>query len=465
MTDCGAVNNMLGPPANAPDAAHAAAWTINNGTDVEAGSTVWTQNMAQAVQQGLVTEDRVNESVRRTVLQHMAAGRFDPPESVSWTSISTDVLNSTEHQKMNYDIASQGIVLLKNDGVLPIKAGSKVAVVGPQAMAQFGLTSDYIGDQQCYNGGQLGDNDDCILTIAGSIARTNVGGATMTAPGVDINSNDTSKIAAAVALAKDADVVVLALGIDRSIEHEGQDRVNITLPGLQEPFAQQVLALGKPTVLVLTNGGALAIDTLMTGPNAIVEAFNPNTIGAAPLAHQLFGVINRWGKLPITIYPADIINQLDMADFNMSKPPGRTYRYYTGKALFAFGSGLSLTTFTHTCAQSGAEVPPGGDPSFTFDCTVANTGSMGGDEVLQVYHLAGADIRAKVDHPVPIKQLVDFERVTVPAGGTSERIQFVLSTDALRLTNNDGDRVVYSGTHTFLFSRGNGKDQSFTVTV
>ena len=117
------------------------------------------------------------------------------------------------------------------------------------------------------------------------------------------SSTDPATMAKALAVAKAADVVVLALGIDKSVEHEGVDRSDITLPGMQVAFAKAVYKLGKPVVLVLTNGGPLAIDDLVDGAGAIVEAFNP-AFGAPMLAATLFGAENRWGKLPYTIYPA-----------------------------------------------------------------------------------------------------------------------------------------------------------------
>ncbi len=118
---------------------------------------------------------------------------------------------------------------------------------------------------------------------------------------MDVNSSDSSGIPAALAAAAAADVVILVLGNDRTQEHETLDRTDTALPGLQEPFALDVLALHKPVVIVLTNGGALAIDNLVSLPAAIVEAFNPGVGGAVPLAHSLFGVQNRWGKMPVTM--------------------------------------------------------------------------------------------------------------------------------------------------------------------
>jgi hypothetical protein len=135
---------------------------------------------------------------------------------------------------------------------------------------------------------------DCIPTIAEAIIAANVGGQTTNTTGVDINSNSTADVQHALALAQAADIVILVMGIDKSQEHEGIDRIDTALPGQQEPFALQVLALKKPTVLILSNGGALAIDNLVAGPNAIIEAFNPAVLGPTALAQTLFGEYNRW---------------------------------------------------------------------------------------------------------------------------------------------------------------------------
>lgn len=116
------------------------------------------------------------------------------------------------------------------------------------------------------------------------------------------------------------------MGIDHSIEHEGIDRTDTALPGQQEAFADAVIAIGKPVVLILSNGGAVAIDNIIAGSMAIVEAFNPGVVGSHALATTLFGDANRWGKLPITLYPHEYIHQQPMTNYNMAKAPGRTYK-------------------------------------------------------------------------------------------------------------------------------------------
>jgi len=262
-----------------------------------------------------------------------------------------------------------------------------------------------------------------------------------------------------------ADVVVLALGIDKSIEHEGLDRTNITLPGLQSQFAMEIYKLNKPTVLVLTNGGPIAIDDVMGGADAIVETFNP-AFGTPMLAKTLFGEENRWGKLPYTIYPANYVNEQSMSNYDMSVAPGRTYRYYTGKPLFKYGEGMSYTSFDLQCGCGDGK--PGSKcataPPIMFACTVKNTGAMAGDEVVEVFHQAGASIRSAANHPVPIKSLAEFARVRLdPSESTT--ISFTLPAEAFTLIDESGGDKLYSGERSIVFSRGNGVDVEIDVTL
>jgi len=265
---------------------------------------------------------------------------------------------------------------------------------------------------------------------------------------------------------------VLALGIDKSIEGEGHDRPDTLLPGLQTKFAEMVLALRKPTLLILTNGGALAVDSLAAatrdkalppGPAAIVEAFNPCT-NAPALAQLLFGTENRWGKLPITIYPESWAQQTDPASYDMSAWPGRTYKYYD-KALWSFGWGLSLTTFDLDCqlvkhGEGGAAAN-----RYTANCVVTNTGPRDGDAVVLVYHAAGSDVRASIhDHPVPRRALVGFERVRVGRGGQAG-LRFELTARELELVDAAGERRLYPGMHEFVFSSSPSPEVRLAVRV
>jgi hypothetical protein len=172
---------------------------------------------------------------------------------------------------------------------------------------------------------------------------------------------------------------------------EGFDRPDIRLPGLQLNLTLAVLATGKPVVIVLINGGVLGLEdiTALPGPMAIVEAFYPGESGGVPIAMALFGQANRWGKLPLTFYPTDITQQLVSGNMSMTAAPGRTYKFYTGPAVFPFGAGLSYTTFALSAADAGEAARTVTVPSpsaaaqlrAVFTVNVANTGDVTGDEV------------------------------------------------------------------------------------
>jgi beta-D-xylosidase 4 len=443
VTDCGAIDLLLGAPAYAVDNKTAAAWALMNGTDVEFGSIVWTEYLVAAVEEGLATEAAVDQAFIRSYNPQFLAGRFDDPTSIEWSRYGLGDIQSPLHRQIQLEAALQGLVLLKNENrLIPVQSGSKIAVIGPLGQTRAGLMSDYEADQSCFGGTHY-----CIPTIAESIHAVN-GPLTSTAIGVDVDSQNTSGIPAAVKLAVEADVIILCLGITKDQEHEGVDRIDTALPGQQALLAETILALGKPVVLVLVNGGQVAIDNLVDGFDTIVEAFNPNSVGGKAVALSLFGVENRWGKLPYTIYPYEVMQAFDMKDYSMSKPPGRTHRYFTGDAIFQFGYGLSCTIFEIACYDMGLD-----DDVMGFDCEIGNTGNVVGDEVLQVYHTVSDDIRRNAKHPVPLKSLIGFDRARLQPA-QFERIKFRFNESIFAVVNENGDKVVYPGTHTILFTNG-----------
>ena len=274
-----------------------------------------------------------------------------------------------------------------------------------------------------------------------------------------VDSTNASGVAAALDAVRWADATVLVLGITRDQEHEGTDRADTKLPGLQPSFALQVLgaAAGRPVVVVLCNGGILSIDDLVAPAPAIVEAFNPLDHGTRAVAALLFGDENRWGQLPVTIYPANYTAELDaagagIANYEMAKAPGRSYRYYTGVPLFPFGHGLSYSSFALACAREGTT-------GLAFECTVTNTGDRGGDRAVLAFHRPGDAVRraAGARHPVPLRRLVGFERLSVAKEGVG-RAAFAFDADDLALTAEDGSRRVYEGGHELVFALGDGQE-------
>lgn len=456
--------------------ADAAAKSINAGVDLNTGF-VWTDGgvgggMRAALARGWVTQATLDTALRRGLRQRFQVGLFDPLAQQPYAAIPLGAINATAHADANLDAALQALVLLKNDGgALPLAPGARLAVVGPHATSH-NLFSDYAGDLQCWNDPQR--TRYCIPTIGDWLARANAGGTTTVQAGVGISSSNVTGVPAALAAVAAADVVVLCLGIDTTIEHEGVDRSSVALPGLQDQFAAQVLAAAgeRRVVLVLVNGGMVAVDAIAPRAAAVVEAFYPAARGAEALARALFGEHNRWGKLPVTIYRAAYMASISLMDMNMTSYPGRTYRYMHNDtmALFPFGFGLSYTTFSLACA---AAIDTGA--AFNVMCTLRNTGAMDGDEVVLAYHQPGAAVRAIAEklHPVPKRRLVAFERAHVAAAtgkliaaiNNSVTLTFSIAKADLQLTTADGSRRTYPGLHYLVFSRGHGTNVTLPVTL
>jgi beta-D-xylosidase 4 len=469
-TDCGAISDSIYYQHYATDAADAASKAMNGGTDLDLGDDFFAPvaqggngGLTRALQEGLIDMSKVDASLERVLTARFKVGLFDPLEDQQYVNIPISVVNSTEHQDVVFDAALQSFVLLKNDGnVLPFKAGLRLAVLGPHVATQRDLFESYMGDQVCYGGGY-----DCVPTIGDVFADKNGRDNTVVVRGVDMTSTtkDTTDYQAALDAASGADQVVLAMGIGNSVEYETHDRDTLNLPGLQEQFVLDVLALKKPTVLVLINGGIVSIEKIEPVASAILEAWYPAQRGAVALFSALFGESNRFGKMPVTLYESTFINEQEMHNFDMTTPPGRTYRYYTNRVTFPFGYGLSYTTFAYKCNV----VTPTAVVSGSFieaTCTISNTGERDGDEVVQVYHAVSNRLRATLSHPAPLQRgnLIGFQRVSLSAGSQKD-ISFSIPMEQLAITTNNGDRILYAGMHELTFTNGVAGESTHTIVV
>lgn len=502
QSDCGAISNMLGDnePSGWPTKTYAqnrsdaAAKALNGGCDLDDGNQFYQPKskggnggLPDALDTGLTDIAHVDAALSRVLTnERFRTGQADPLEGQPYTRIDASAINATAHQDANLDMATQSMVLLRNEPIfnsslsetvseaakaLPLKVDAHLAVLGPHAVSHRDLLSDYIVDQLCWKGPIRGG--DCWPTIGEAFTTAHTAGQVTVAQGVDMESHDRELIPVAIAAAKAADTIVLCLGIGNAQEHEGKDRVNTKLPGLQEEFAMQVLALGKPTVLVLVNGGIVSIDNILAQhpPHAIVEAFYPSTRGGEALYSQLSGKTNKWGKLPVTIYKQDFTEHVGLDDFNMTGTPGRTYRYYKGEPLYSFGDGLSLTEFDVKCSLSSSSTSAGGGASglllshatglgsSTVNCAVKNIGSMTGDEVLMLF-TSFEGTWQNVEKPKA--SLIDFARVTIPKDA-ARTVSFSVAHESLSLTTIDGDRVVPAGMHTLYVKSGRTSGSFGTV--
>ena len=243
----------------------------------------------------------------------------------------------------------------------------------------------------------------------------------------------------ALAAANQADHIVLTLGLTPDLEGEemsvtaegfqGGDRTSIQLPGSQRELMEKVFALKKPTVVLLTTGSAVSLDPEQA--NAVLLCWYYGQRGGDAVADALLGEYNPAGRLPVTFYR----NDSDLPPFESYAMSNRTYRYFTGKPLYAFGHGLSYMTFDYKkLALSSASAKPG--ESVTVRVTVENTGKRDGDEVVQIY---ATEVKPPV--PMPLRQLVGFKRVSFKAG-EAKTVEIAVPVELLRRWDESGNRYV-----------------------
>jgi beta-glucosidase len=265
----------------------------------------------------------------------------------------------------------------------------------------------------------------------------------------------------AIAAAKNADVVVAVLGISSELEGEemevsepgfkGGDRTSIDLPRPEEDLLEALVATGKPVVLVLTNGSALAVNWAKDHANAILDAWYPGEEGGTAVAETLSGKNNPAGRLPVTFYTG--VDQLPpFEDYAMH---GRTYRYFEGKPLYPFGYGLSYTTFSYSNLKLPTAATAAGQPVMA-EVTVTNTGKLAGDEVAQLY-LHFPDVKG-----APLLALRGFERVHL-APGQSQTLHFDLKPRDLSMVSEAGEPIIAPGR--YVITVGGGQPDTATQTV
>ena len=265
------------------------------------------------------------------------------------------------------------------------------------------------------------------------------------AQGCDISSTDTSHIAEAVSAAKASDVAIVFIGINSHIEGEGHDRTSIELPGVQEQLVEAVMGANKNTVVVLINGGQLAIEWISTNVPAIVEALYPGEMGGDAVANILFGKVSPSGRLPYTMYPASFVNR-SFFNMDLRNESGCTYRYYTGDAIYSFGHGLSYTTFNYKwnddLAANYLSFDAGRvgrqEDSINYTVVVTNTGKFDSDVSVLGF------ITAQEQPDAPLKELFDFGRVHLTAG-ESATVHLTVAPSGLSLVDEYGVEAIRPG--------------------
>ncbi|KAH3745647.1 glycoside hydrolase family 3 domain protein [Pelomyxa schiedti] len=412
VSDCDAVSCIMNNHHYTDTAEDTCAVAVKAGTDLDCGT--FYNALPSTVSQGKLTEEDINTAVNRLFTQRIQLGMFDPNYMQVYTGYGPELVDSPYHQQLALQIARESMVLLQNNqNLLPLDPSMTVALIGPNADVRSTLLGNYYGER-CHGGTDL-----CVQSVLEAIETKT--SSVYYAKGCEIKSEITVGFYEAIKIATLSDVAVMVMGIDTSVESEGNDRYTTTLPGVQEDLIQQVVATGTPVVVVLINGGSLSIEWTKDNVPAILEAFYAGQSAAQAIADVLFGDYNPGGKLPYTVYPAEYVDQIPLTEMGMSVSPGRTYRYYTGTPLWPFGWGLSYTNFTLDW-YSQEYLPESldvGAQSTNYRVNVTNTGGRAGDEVVMAFITENAAAGA-------IEQLFGFQRVHLEPG-ESATVEFFTS--------------------------------------
>jgi beta-glucosidase len=401
VSDYDSVIHILVKHAVAADKTEVAKRAVEAGLDVELpGSICFTGPMLAGLKNGTISERALDQAVRRVLSVKFRMGLFDDrlvDEGKAGVSSHT-----AQHQALALRMAQEGITLLKNEAnALPLPAGLRsIAVIGPQAGRS--VLGGYTWEG--YAPDRFTTPLQAIMNKAGEKVAVHY------AYGCDVTGDARDGIAAAVEAARKSQCAVLFVGNDGRTEGESRDRANLELPGVQPELIAAVAATGVPVIVVLINGSAVVMTGWIDKVAAVLEAWYPGEAGGQAIAGILFGDANPSGKLPVSLPRS--MGQLPL--FYNYKPSGRSDDYVdlTGKPLFSFGFGLSYTMFAYRALEiSPASARP--IEKVTVSLEVQNTGSLAGDEVVQLYvH----DKLASVARPV--KELKAFQRVSLQPGET-----------------------------------------------
>jgi beta-glucosidase len=412
VSDCDAVYDIAYGHHWTSTLTEAAARALQAGTDLNCGRT-YPNELQSALDQDLIAERDVDRALARVLRARFLLGEFDGKDQVTYAAIGAEVIESEAHTALALTAAREAIVLLKNDGLLPLDRAAihSIAVLGPH------------GDD-VELGGYSGNPSRRISPLAGIRAKlSSRSDVTVSyAPGCTITGDkDQDAIDAAAALAQGADVAVVVVGTNLEVMREEMDRSDWSLPGAQGDLIQAVYAQNPKTVVVLVTAGPVAVDWAQQNVPAILTAFYDGQEQGNAIADALFGDTNPGGKLTTTWYTGDATLP-PIGDYDLRK--GRTYLYYEGVPLYPFGHGLSYTSFSYANLRVQPDVL-GAQDSATVSVEVKNTGKRAGDEVVQLYV---RDAFASVSRP--LQALRGFQRVHLDAG-QSRTVTFALASKDL----------------------------------
>jgi beta-glucosidase len=433
VSDCGAIDDFHVHHKVTKNAAQSAALAVKNGCDLNCGCTY--NDLVVAVKDGLITEAEIDTSLGRLLATKIKLGLLDPQDRVPWSKTPPSVIDSEPHRQLAREAAAESIVLLKNNGVLPLrKDHDSILVCGPTAANTLALIGNYYGFS-----GRLITLAEGIFERAAEHCRTQYRMASPLsgpmAPGVNYTFGT----------AAENEITIAIMGLDSTLEgeegdspasSEGGDRKVIELPKVQLDMLLELRKTARKLIVVLTGGSAIAVPEVHAVADAVLQVWYPGCEGGRALADVIFGDAAPSGKMPVTV-PHRTSDLPPFIDYAMK---GRTYRFSEVEPLYPFGFGLGYAKFSYgPLTLSTAKL--GSGQEVVLRTTLTNASARAAQEAVQCY------IQPPRSWPnAPRATLVDFQKVTVPANG-AVTIEFKLSASAFAQVDAAGAHVPVPGSY------------------
>lgn len=451
VSDCWAIKDFHMYHGVTATPQQSAALAIDAGCDLNCGNIYL--YMLQALEEGLITEVHITRAAERLFTTRFKLGLFDRTD---FDEIPYEALECRKHLDMAVEAAGKSVVMLKNDGILPIdkKQIRTIGVIGPNANSRLALKANYYGTASRYITILEGIQDE-----AGDDVRV------LYAKGCELSKDRTEPLAMAydremeaVTVAEHSDVVILCLGLDETLEGEELDEGNncgsgdkkdLELPEVQRQLLERITETGKPVIICLMAGSAINLSFSQEHNSAILQAWYPGARGGKAVADILFGNTSPSGKLPVTFYRT-VEDLPGFTDYSMKN---RTYRYYEGTPLYPFGYGLTYGDISCTKAEIKGGVSM--EKDLEAEITVHNAGNRDTEDVIQLY-LKNTDS----DLAVRNVSLCGFSRVKVKAGETVTKTLKV-PFGAFKVYNDKGEQVL-DGRHFILYAGTSQPDERST---
>ena len=447
ISDWGSVKELI-PHGVAADEVEAAYKAIVAGVDIEMMTAAYVKHLSWLVSMGAVDEALIDEAVLRILRLKSKLGLFENPYRDADEALSKKIIMSKQHREISRELAAKSIVLLQNKHhLLPLQKKQKIAVIGP-----FAKSHDILGPWSWQ-----GSKEEAIPLYAGLLEKVGAH-SFLYAEGCGIEAGTSEQQNAALKIAKEADVIVLALGESSEMSGEAASRADIRLPQIQLDLIKKVEKANKPMIAVLFNGRPLDLHGVSGEVDAILEAWFPGTEGGAAIADLIFGDRNPSAKLSMS-FPYSV-GQIPVYynHFQTGRPkdaPNAEEKYVSkyldipNEPLFPFGFGLSYTTFSYQNAKLSDETMTVEAP-ITISVDVTNTGDVKGEEIVQLYiqDVVGEVVR-------PLKELKGFKKVMLHPGET-RTVSFIITEQQLRYHHSDlhyksdpGAFIAYIGTNSY----------------